>query len=73
MENKLIKIAAFGFIGLVMVPTVVGAGIRLVAIAANAMSKARYNKKIKDGLKKGTIVEIDGQYYEVDITDAKEA
>ena len=73
MENKIIKVAAFGFIGLVMVPAVVGAGIRLVAIAANAISKAKYNKKIKDGLKKGTIVEIDGQYYEVNVTDAKEA
>lgn len=73
MENKIIKVAAMGFIGLVVVPTVIRAGINLVALTANAISKTHYNHKIKHGLKKGTIVEIDGQYYEVAVTDAEEA
>lgn len=68
-ENKIIKIAAAGFIGLVVAPAVINAGINLTVHSANAITnliqKQKYKKRIKQGLKDGSIVEIDGQYYEV--------
>lgn len=68
MNNKLItKIAVYGFVGLVVVPAVAGVGLRLIGTAANGVSKLAWKHKIKKGLKEGSIVEIDGQYYEATI------
>ena len=68
MNDKLVtKIAAYGFVGLVVAPVVVGAGLRLIGTAANGVSKLAWKRKIKKGLKEGSIVEIDGQYYEATI------
>ena len=68
MDDKLItKIAKYGFVGLVIIPTVVGGGLRLIGLAANGISKAAWKHKIKKGLKDGSEVEIDGQYYEATI------
>jgi hypothetical protein len=64
-ENKVMKVAAYGFIGLVVVPAVIGAGLNLVGHAVNGLGKLVHNHKIKKGLKDGRIVEIDGCYYEV--------
>lgn len=72
-DNKIIKVAACGFVGLVVVPAVLGAGLRLVAGACNLVEKAKFKKKIKNGLKDGSIIEIDGQYYEVEVQDVEEA
>ena len=66
-DNKIIKIAAYRFIGLVVAPIVISgviAGINLGIAGINSIS---YNRKIKNGLKDGIIVEIDGQYYEVKV------
>lgn len=72
-ENKIVKIAAAGFIGLVLIPTVIGVGMKGIAYAAvaidNLQAKIRFNRKIKKGLKDGSIIEIDGQYYEVQVTE----
>ena len=68
-DNKIIKVAAIGFIGLVIVPTVVGFGINLIGHAANGISHLAYKRKIKKGLKNGSVIEIDGQYYEVNIEE----
>lgn len=65
MNDKIIKIAAVGFVGLVVVPTVIGAGISLVSLTINGINKLRFNRKIKKGLEDGSIVEIDGKYYTV--------
>ena len=78
MEDKtIIKVAAIGFIGLVLVPVAVSAGIKLVAWSAtgiaNVVEKVKFNKKIKEGLKDGSIVEIDGKYYEVKDENVEEA
>lgn len=68
MDDKLItKIATYGFVGLVVTPVVIGGGLRLIGAAANGVSKLAWRHKIKKGLKNGSIVEIDGQYYEATI------
>lgn len=68
MDDKLItKIAAYGFVGLVVAPAAIGLGARLIGAAANGISKLAWKHKIKKGLKDGSIVEIDGQYYEATI------
>jgi hypothetical protein len=68
-DNKIIKLAAAGFIGLVMVPIVIrvttGLANSAVCGISNAVERRRYNKRIKKGLKDGSIVKIDGVYYEV--------
>lgn len=73
-DNKIIKIAAAGFIGLVVLPIVVDTTISAISLAATGISsinnKIKYNRKIKKGLKDGSIVEIDGEYYEVTVDEA---
>ena len=64
-DNKIIKIAATGFVIFVVAPVVIGAAATIVGGVANGVSKVMYNHKIKKGLKDGSIVEIDGNYYEV--------
>lgn len=64
-DDKIIKVAAIGFIGLVVVPAVVGVGCNLICLAAKGISNLAYKKKIKKGLKDGSIVKIGDQYYEV--------
>lgn len=68
-DNKIIKVAAIGFIGLIVVPTVVGIGISLIGHAANGISHLAYKRKIKKGLEDGSVIEINGQYYEVKIEE----
>ena len=71
MEDKIVKVAAIGFVGLVVAPIVIGGVINLAGAiyvtTANTVNRAKYNKKIKKGIKEGTIVKIDGQYYEVQV------
>jgi hypothetical protein len=65
-EKTIAKIAVYGFVGLVVAPAVLTAGYNLVVVPiANGISHLVYKAKIKKGLKNGSIVEIDGQYYEV--------
>lgn len=45
----------------IIVPVVNGVGVPLV----NAIKKARYDHKIKKGLKEGSIVYYDGKYYTI--------
>lgn len=77
MENKIVKVAAACFMGFVVVPAVVTLGVNIVGKTAvgitNAVNKAKYNHQLKKGLKDGSIVEIDGQYYEIEALDAEEA
>ena len=73
MENKLVKIAAAGFVGLVVVPTLIGGGLKLIAIGASGIEYLVNLRKIKKGLKDGSVIEVDGKYYEVpkDVIDAE--
>lgn len=66
-DNKIIKVVAISFIGLVAVPAVIGATIRLGCIVAYGINHLAYKMKIKKGLKERNIIEIDGQYYEVEV------
>ena len=66
MKEKDVICLALNVIGGIIL---VNASITLIGYAyvgiGNAIIKSRFNKKIKKGLKDGRIIEIDGQYYEV--------
>ena len=72
-DSKIIKTAAAGFVGLVVIPAVVKGVIVGGAYAVDALdtlqATIRYKRRIKKGLKDGSVVEIDGQYYEVQTTE----
>lgn len=69
MENdRIVKIAACVIVGSVVVPIVIGAAALTGTAIINGLNKARFKKRIKQGLKDGSIVEIDGQYYDVETT-----
>lgn len=69
MENdRIVKIAAWVIVGSVVVPIVIGAAALTGTAIINGLNKARFKKRIKQGLKDGSIVEIDGQYYDVEKT-----
>lgn len=70
MDNKrMLENAVFGLILIVVAPIIVDGAIRVISngycYTANKVNTIKYNKKIKQGLKDGSIVEIDGKYYEV--------
>ena len=69
-DEQIIKMAAVGFLVLVVAPMVIGGAINVVGATAtgigNMVNKVKFNSKIKKGLKDGSIVEIDGKYYEVE-------
>ena len=75
-EDKIVRIAGAIFLGFVVVPAVVGTAINLGTKATvgiyNGIQKVKFNKKIKKGLEDGSIVEIDGKYYEVEVTEPVE-
>lgn len=64
-NDNLLKVAA----GIVLVPIalgIVGSAISGVILGGvSLVERIQYKRKIKKGLKDGSIVEIDGQYYEV--------
>lgn len=68
-DNKIVKIAAYGFVALVVAPIVINGGIAVINLGIAGINKIAYDRKIKKGLKDGSIVEIDGQYYEVKVED----
>ena len=64
-DNTLIKWAAI----VILAPVAVGAVIGVVNIGItgiNAVSKARFNSRMKKGVKEGTIIEVDGQFYTIE-------
>lgn len=71
-DNKIIKVAAIGFIGLVAVPAAIGATVKLGCMAVNGINHLAYKMKIKKGLKEGSIIEVNGQYYEVEVEKTKD-
>jgi hypothetical protein len=54
---------------LILAPIIIGAvaniGIGIYNGVAGTINRVAYNKKIKKGIKDGSIVEVDGVYYEV--------
>ena len=70
MDEKTI-IKALGIV--ILGPMVVGAGLTVIGGVINGgnyvYEKLKYKKMIKAGLKDGSIVEIDGRYYSVEISE----
>ena len=70
-DNKIVKVAVIGVAAVVLVPVVWNAAIGVVfgtvGLVGNGINKVLFNKKIKKGLKDGSIVEINGSYYEVEV------
>lgn len=64
-DNKIIKIAATGFVVLFVAPAVLGLAATAIGAVANGVNTIAYKRKIKKGMKEGKIVEIQGNYYEV--------
>lgn len=64
-DNKIIKIAATGFVVLFVAPAVLGLAATAIGAVANGVNSIAYKRKIKNGLKDGSIVEVNGSYYEV--------
>ena len=74
MENdKIVKLAATIIVGSVLVPIVWNVGVLTVGGIAKIVTKANFNRKMKKGIKEGSIVEIDGQFYEIKVEDAERA
>ena len=73
-DDKIVRIAAVGFIAAVVVPIVWNNSTSLVGFAAagvgNFINKKKYDREIKKGLKDGSIVEIDGEYYNIIVEEA---
>ena len=72
-DDKFIKTAAGIVVILVVAPIVINGAMVLVgttaAVVSNGINKVKYNRKIKKGLKDGSIIEIDGEYYGVEIVE----
>ena len=73
-NNKVIEIAAIGFVAIILVPAVLGVVGTGITIISSTLLRNNITRKIKKGLKDGSIVEINGEYYEVkangDVKDA---
>jgi len=68
-DKDIVDLAVMGFVVLVVVPAVVGIAFSAIGHVAvgvgNVINEVKFNKKIKQGLKDGSIIEIDGKFYEV--------
>lgn len=64
-DDKIIKTAAVIIIASVAIPVVIGAVSVIGTVGYNTINKIKFNRKIKNGLTNGSIIEVDGQYYEV--------
>lgn len=74
-DNKVVELAALIFIGVFVLPVVIGGAITIINVTyagiANTVNKVKFNKKMKKGLEEGRLVKIDGNYYEVgDVEEA---
>ena len=77
MDEKLTR-TVVTVAGLIIVVPIVVRGLVFVGAVGYAgvkgvVDQVKFNKKIKQGLKDGSIVEIDGKYYEVEIENVEEA
>jgi hypothetical protein len=76
-DNKVIKTAASIFIAMIVGPMIIkGVCILIevpVVVGGNLIRKIKYNKKIKKGLQEGSIVCIDGVYYNVIVEEVEKA
>ena len=68
-DNKVVELAALIFIAVFVLPVVIGGAITIINVTyagiANTVNKVKFNKKMEKGLKDGSIIKIDKDYYEV--------
>lgn len=65
-EDKLVRLAAGIIVASVVVPIGLGIIGGVARTTYNQINKIKYNHKIKKGLKNGTIIKVDDNYYEVE-------
>lgn len=65
LANKIIIIGGVLILGPIIIRPCVNAMIGIYNVIAGAIVRAKYDKKIKKGIKDGSIVNIDGVFYEV--------
>lgn len=68
-NDKAVTLAANLIIYSILAPIAIGGVVTIVKLTAKGISTISYKRKIKKGLKNGSIVEIDGEYYEVKTED----
>jgi len=70
MEDRtLIRVAAC----VILAPIIWNGTMALVGLTAKGVNQVMYKHQIKKGLKDGSIVEINGEYFEVKVSDIEEA
>jgi hypothetical protein len=57
----------------ILAPVVWNGTMALVGLTAKGVNQVVYKHKIRKGLKDGSIVKIDGEYFEVEVSDIEEA
>jgi hypothetical protein len=65
LANQIIITIGVLIIAPIIIGAVVNIGIGIYNGVAGTINRVAYNKKIKKGIKDGSIVEVDGVYYEV--------
>lgn len=76
-ETTALEWAGLVFVVLVAGPVILNGVVAMAELTftgvSNGIEKLKFNRKIKKGLKEGSIVEIDGKYYEVVVDTVEEA
>lgn len=67
--NNLIVVAC----SVILAPVVAGIGLKIIGgtigTVGGIIDRMNYKKTIKQGLKEGSIVEVDGKYYTIEVSD----
>lgn len=75
-DEELLTVAVSVIVGIILIPKIINGGIMLGSLAycgvGNSINKVKFNKRMKRGLKDGSIIEVDGHYYEVDLETIEE-
>ena len=70
-DNNIVQVGALAVIGLILIPFVINTSINVIGTVAAHVeylgNRHAYNKKIKKGLKDGSITVINGQFYEIEM------
>jgi uncharacterized protein YaaN involved in tellurite resistance len=66
MKTSLVKLAVLGVAVYIAIPILKNCAVIVTNGVQEIRNYSQHNRKLKKGLKEGTIVEIDGQYYEFD-------
>lgn len=69
-NNNIVKVAAVIIVASVVAPIVVATVIGAGSLVQLIGKKIEFSRQMKKGIKEGTIVKIDGKYYEVEKEEA---